>query len=176
MRRLIFDAILVSGALLLVQGESLAQGTGSGTITGTVRDTLGGVLPGVTVEASSPALIEKIRATISDDRGEYTIIELRPGTYAVTFILRGFQTLRREGVLLDSNSTAAVNGVLGVGAIEETVTVSGASPLVDVRNVSQQRSFSRELLDAVPTAKNMLGIGALMPSVVLPSDAQDVGR
>ena len=175
MRRLIFDAILVSGALLLVQGESLAQGTGSGTITGTVRDTLGGVLPGVTVEASSPVLIEKIRATISDDRGEYTIIELRPGTYAVTFMLRGFQTLRREDVLLDSNSTASVNGVLGVGAIEETVTVSGASPLVDVRNVSQQRSFSRELLDAVPTAKNMLGIGALMPSVVLPPNAQDVG-
>jgi hypothetical protein len=175
MRRGIIDTVLVFVGLLLVPGMSSAQGTSAGTIAGTARDTSGGVLPGVTVEASSPALIEKIRTTITDESGEYKIIELRPGTYTVTFTLPGFNTFKRDGVELPPNFTATINAMLAVGAIQETVTVSGSSPLVDTQNVSQQRTFSRELLDAVPTAKSMLGIASLMPSVVEPPNAQDVG-
>src|SRR5262245_36118024 len=151
MRRLLFDTILVCGALLLLPAASGAQGTGSGTIAGTARDTSGGVLPGVTVEASSPALIEKTRTTITDERGEYKIIELRPGTYTVTFTLTGFNTFKRDGLSLPPNFTATINAVLSVGAIQETVTVSGSAPLVDPQNVTQQRTITKELLDAVPT-------------------------
>src|SRR6266496_2306081 len=152
----------------------LAQ-TGQSVIAGVVRDASGGVLPGVTVEASSPALIEKSRTTVTDERGEYKIIELRPGTYTVTFTLPGFNTFKRDGLELAPNFTATINAALAVGAIQETVTVSGSTPLVDTQNVTQQRAFSRELLDAVPTAKSMLGIASLMPSVVEPPNAQDVG-
>src|SRR6266566_3210820 len=88
------------------------------TITGTARDTSGAVLPGVTVEATSPALIEKSRTTITDDKGEYKIIELRPGTYTVTFTLPGFTTLKRDGIELAPNFTATVNAALAVGAIQ----------------------------------------------------------
>src|SRR5262245_11337320 len=123
MRRLIFDTILVCGALILLPAVSRAQGTGSGTIAGTAKDASGGVLPGVTVEAAMPALIEKTRTTITDERGEYKIIELRPGTYTVTFMLTGFNTFKRDGLELTPNFTAAVNAVLGVSAIQETVTV-----------------------------------------------------
>jgi Carboxypeptidase regulatory-like domain len=175
MRRFVFDTILVWGGLLLLPAVLSAQGTSTGAIAGTAKDSSGAVLPGVTVEASSPALIEKIRTTITDDKGEYKIIELRPGTYAVTFTLPGFNTFKRDGLELTPNFTATINAVLAVGAIQETVTVSGTTPLIDTQNVTQQRTFSRELLDAVPTAKSMLGIASLMPSVVEPPNAQDVG-
>jgi len=160
---------------LLLPSVLSAQGTSSGAIAGTARDSSGAVLPGVTVEASSPALIEKIRTTITDDKGEYKIIELRPGTYSVTYTLPGFNTFKRDGLELTPNFTVTINAVLAVGAIQETVTVSGTTPLIDTQNVTQQRTFSRELLDAVPTAKSMLGIASLMPSVVEPPNAQDVG-
>jgi hypothetical protein len=175
MRRFVFVTILLCGSLLLLSAPSRAQGTSTGTIAGTARDASGGVLPGVTVEASSPALIEKVRTTITDEKGEYKIPELRTGTYTVTFSLTGFNTFKREGLDLTANFTATVNATLGVGAIQETVTVSGATPLVDTQNVSQQRTISKELLDAVPTAKSMLAFASLMPSVVEPPNAQDVG-
>src|SRR6266571_2931129 len=175
MRRFVFDTILVWGGLLLLPAVLSAQGTSAGAIAGTARDTSGAVLPGVTVEASSPALIEKIRTTITDEKGEYKIIEVRPGTYTVTFTLPGFNTFKRDGLELTPNFTVTINAVLAVGAIQETVTVSGTTPLIDTQNVTQQRTFSRELLDAVPTAKSMLGIASLMPSVVEPPNAQDVG-
>jgi hypothetical protein len=166
---------VVMAAAWLTPAVLAAQGTSTGTIAGTVKDASGGVLPGVTVEASSPALIEKTRTTITDDKGEYKIIELRPGAYSVTFTLTGFNTFKRDGLELAPNFTATINAALAVGSIQETVTVSGTTPLVDTQNVSQQRAFSRELLDAVPTAKSMLGIASLMPSVVEPPNAQDVG-
>ncbi len=175
MRRLVSGTILVWAALLFLPAVSSAQGTSSGAIAGTARDSSGAVLPGVTVEASSPALIEKSRTTVTDANGEYKIIELRTGTYTVTFTLTGFNTFKRDGLELAPNFTATINAVLAVGAIQETVTVSGSTPLVDTQNVSQQRTFSREQLDAVPTAKSLLGIAALMPSVVQPPNAQDVG-
>ena len=143
MRRLVFGTIFVWGGLLLLPAVSNAQGTSTGAITGTVKDASGGVLPGVAVEVSSPALIEKVRSTVTDEKGEYKIIELRPGTYSVTFTLQGFNTFKRDGIELSPNFTATINAPLAVGAIQETVIVSGTSPLIDTQNVSTQRSFSK---------------------------------
>src|SRR5262249_24074794 len=108
-------------------------------IAGLVRDTSGAVLPGVTVEAASPVLIEKVRSAVTDGQGRFNIVDLRPGTYTVTFALPGFNTLRREGIQLTAGFTATINADLQVGALEETVTVTGQSPLVDVQNVKQQK-------------------------------------
>src|SRR5262244_2150123 len=126
--------------LLFVPRAAEAQSA----ITGVVKDASGGVMPGVTVEASSPALIEKVRSTVTDPQGQYQIIELRPGTYTVSFQLQGFATLTKEGIELTSNFTATVNAELKVGNLAETVTVSGGSPLVDVTKVTQQKVITTE--------------------------------
>ncbi len=161
--------------LLLVPSVTSAQSSGASGLAGVVSDTTGAVLPGVTVEAASPALIEKIRTAVTDGQGQYRFIDLRPGPYTLTFTLPGFRTVRRDGIELTANFTASVNAELQVGTVEETVTVSGASPVVDVQNVTQQRTISRELLDTVPTAKGLLGLAALMPAVISPPNTQDVG-
>ncbi len=106
-----------------------------GGIAGLVRDTSGAVLPGASVEASSPALIERVRSVVTDGEGRYGIVGLPPGTYVVTFSLSGFSTIRREGVQLTSGFTATINADMQVGSLQETITVSGASPLVDTQNV-----------------------------------------
>ena len=100
MRRVVFCIILVWAGLLLLPPLSSAQGTSTGIIAGSAKDSSGAVLPGVTVEASSPALIEKTRTTVTDSNGEYRIIELRPGAYTVTFTLPGFNTFKRDGLQL----------------------------------------------------------------------------
>ena len=120
-------------------------------IAGVVKDTTGAVMPGVTVEAASPALIEKVRSVVTDGQGQYKIVDLRPGVYSVTFTLPGFNTVKREAVELPTNFTATINAELRVGALEETVTVSGLSPVVDVQNAVQQTVLTRQVLDAVPT-------------------------
>jgi hypothetical protein len=168
-------ALFVVAALCLLPAVAWAQGTSTATVTGIVKDTSGAVLPGVTVEAASPALIEKIRSTITDDRGEYRLPDLRPGTYTVTFSLPGFATLKREGLELRTNFTASVDGEMTVSQLEETITVVAGAPLVDVTSATQQKTVSREVLDTVPTAKSVLGIAALIPAVVEPPNAQDVG-
>jgi len=109
------------------------------SIAGVVRDASGAVLPGVTVEASSPALIEKVRTVVSDGSGQYRVVDLRPGSYAVTFTLPGFATVKRDGVELSGSMTANINAELRVGGVEETITVSGETPVVDVQGVTQQR-------------------------------------
>ena len=129
-----------------------AQAQQTSAIAGLVRDTSGGVLPGVTVEAASPVLIEKVRTVVTDDQGRYNIVDLRPGVYRVTFTLPGFNTLIRDGVELTSGFTAAVNAELPVGAVQETVTVTGAAPLVDTQNVRKQTLLTSDLLDALPTS------------------------
>src|SRR5688572_20864554 len=116
------------------------------SITGVVRDTSGAVLPGVTVEVSSRALIEKIRVATSDGTGQYRIVDLRPGTYVVTFKLTGFSAVRREGIELTGVATAAVNAELMVGTLEETITVSAESPIVDVQSVRRQTTVSGDVL------------------------------
>ena len=149
---------MVRSAWLLFVGCVLLPATAwaqadSGNIAGVVRDTSGAVMPGVTVEAASPALIEKVRSVITDSQGLYRIVDLRPGTYTVTFALPGFSTVKREGVSLSTGFTANVNAELKVGSLEETVTVTGESPIVDTQNVEQQQTLSREILDAIPTSR-----------------------
>jgi hypothetical protein len=136
-------------------------------IAGVVRDTSGAVLPGVTVEASSDALIEKTRTVATDGQGQYRIIDLRPGVYTVVFSLTGFSTVRRDGIELPADFTAQINGEMRVGALEETVTVSGQSPVVDVQTAVQQTVMSRQILDAVPTGRSVPTLGVLLPGARL---------
>ena len=145
-----------------------------GALTGAVRDTSGAVLPGVTVEASSPALIEKVRTAVTDGAGQYRIEDLRPGTYVVTFSLPGFRTVRREGIELTGSFTATVTAQLSVGALEETITVTGESPVVDVVNAKQQSILDNEVISAIPTARLYHSLATLVPGVTI-SGNQDVG-
>jgi hypothetical protein len=138
-----------------------AQATTTGSIAGVVKDTTGAVLPGVTVEAASPALIEKVRTAVTDEQGNYKIINLRPGTYSVTFSLTGFGTVKREGLELSAGTTVPVNAELKVGSLQETVTVTGASPIVDVQNVRTENVLSQEVVNALPTAKTFVALAAL---------------
>src|ERR671919_2207002 len=133
------------------------------SITGVVRDTSGGVLPGVTVEASSPALIAGSSTTVTDDQGLYRIVDLRPGPYTVTFTLPGFSTVRREGIELRAEFTATVNADMAVGAIEETLTVTGEAPIVDTRSSRAQVQFERDTLEALPGAGRLTTLSAVLP-------------
>jgi len=153
--------MVILWAMTLLPAAARAQSATSGAIAGEVKDTTGAVLPGVTVEAASPALIEKVRTVVTDDQGQYKIVDLRPGTYTVTFTLAGFNTVKREGIELTTGFTALANAELRVGALEETITVSGASPVVDAQNVRSQNVPSRAILDAVPTSKSFSGVASL---------------
>src|SRR5262249_52283059 len=146
-----------------------------GTIAGSVKDATGAVLPGVTVEAASPALIEKVRSVVTDGSGEYKVVDLRPGTYTVTFSLPGFSTVRLEGIELTSAFTATINAELKVGEIQETVTVSGESPIVDVQNVVQKQTASRDVMDSLPTDRNFVSFAAMTPGVFVTGVSQNVG-
>src|SRR5262249_17225278 len=134
---------------------------------GVVKDATGAVLPGVTVEAASPALIEQVRTVTTDSNGAYKIENLRPGTYTITFSLPAFSSCNGEGVELASNFTSAINADLKVGAMEETVTVSGESPVVDVQSNVKAQVLPREILDAVPTAHTIQSVGQLVVGVTL---------
>jgi hypothetical protein len=168
-------AIAALWVLCLLPGDLRAQSALSGSIAGVVKDTTGAVLPGVTVEASSPALIEKVRTAVTDAEGQYKILDLRPGSYAVTFTLAGFNVFKREGIELTTGFTATANAEMKVGALEETITVTGASPVVDIQNVRQQAVLSKETLDTIPTGKTIQGYATMLPAAVLPAAAQDVG-
>ena len=173
-RRIRWFAILAG--ILLLPAAAGAQSGASGSIAGVLRDTTGAVLPGVTVEASSPALIEKVRTAVTDEQGNYKIVDLRPGSYAVTFSLTGFSVVRREGIELTTGFTATVNADLKVGSLEETVTVTGASPVVDIQNVRTQNVFSKDVLDAIPNAKTMQSFAALtLGASLATTGGQDVG-
>ena len=141
--------LLIVAFLMLVPAQAGAQLNAG--LTGAVRDATGGVLPGVTVEASSEALIEGSRVAITDGQGRYNIIDLRPGTYRVIFTLPGFSTFIREGVELSAGFTATVNADMTVGGVEETVTVTGASPIVDVQNTRVQAELDYDVLEALPS-------------------------
>jgi hypothetical protein len=156
----------VAASALLVPMTALAQ-TGNSGLAGVARDTSGALLPGVTVEVASPALIEKVRTVVTGADGSYRILDLRPGVYSVTFTLEGFRTVRREGIELPASFTATVNGDLEVGAVAETITVSGAAPLVDVQNTISQKVMSTDVLDQIPvTSRTPQGFAALMPGVI----------
>ncbi|NOT26134.1 MAG: TonB-dependent receptor [Acidobacteria bacterium] len=150
MKQWYVSAALCVALTALTPAPAMAQ-QASG-IAGAVRDTSGSVVPGVTVEAASAALIEKVRSVVTDTEGRYNIVDLRPGTYTVTFTLPGFRVFRREGISLTSGFTATVNADLEVGGLEETITVTGETPLVDTQNVRRQTVISDEMLDTLPTS------------------------
>jgi hypothetical protein len=149
--------------VMLLALPALASAQQGSTISGTVRDTSGAVLPGVTVEVSSPALIEKTRSAITDGEGKYSIVQLRPGMYSVVFTLPGFATVRRENLELTSDFTATVNADMKVGGVEETITVAAESPVVDVQSITQRTVMTRDVLDSVPTGRNIQAVGIMIP-------------
>src|SRR5262245_13131167 len=154
-------AVPILWLLLLLPTAAFAQGA----ITGVVKDASGAVLPGVTVEAASPVLIEKARVVVSDDTGQYRIVDLRPGTYIVTFSLTGFNTFKREGIELSGDFVATVNADLKVGSLQETITVSGESPIVDVQSTKVQTIIDKDVLTAIPSSRSATGIQALVPGL-----------
>jgi hypothetical protein len=161
-RRVASVAAAVLLPLLILPASASAQAA----IAGVVKDASGAVLPGVTVEASSPALIERVRVATTDGSGQYRIENLRPGTYTVKFTLAGFTTLMREGVELTGSMTASVNADLKVGALEETVTVTGETPVVDVQNAQRETVLTHQVLNAIPTAGSYNSLLVLVPGLL----------
>lgn len=150
---------LLVTALLLLPSLAFAQAE----LAGVARDASGAVLPGVTVDARSPVLIEGVRSTVTDGTGQYRIINLRPGAYTVTFTLPGFATVIREGVALSGTSTFLVDADMAVGGLEETITVTGQAPVVDVQTVTRSQVLDSELIDSLPTVQRYAALGALIP-------------
>jgi hypothetical protein len=155
-------AFVVVGLLVLLPSAVFAQAS----ITGVVKDSSGAVLPGVTVEVSSPELIEKVRTAVTDDAGRYRIVDLRSGTYAVTFSLTGFGSARRQDIALAGTFTATVDAELKVGTLEETVTVTGESPIVDVQSVRRQTVIDNETISNIPASRSYTALMQLMPNTV----------
>jgi hypothetical protein len=154
-------SITVLWLLSALPGSAFAQAA----ITGVVKDSSGAVLPGVTVEAASPVLIEKARSVVTDDTGQYRIVDLRPGTYVVTFSLSGFNAVRREGIELKGDFVATVNSDLKVGSLQETITVTGESPIVDVQSTRVQTIVDKDVLAAIPSSRSANGLQALIPGL-----------
>ena len=165
-------AAAVAGFLSL-PGVASAQGA----IAGVAKDTTGAVLPGVTVQAVSSALIEGGRAVVTDSAGQYSIVNLRPGTYTVTFTLSGFSVYRRENILLEANFTAQVNAELRVGELAESITVSGETPVVDVKSAAQQQVLTRQIIAELPAVRVIDRQAAMLPGVlnVVPAGAALTG-
>src|SRR5256885_327721 len=163
-------ALVVVVTVVLLPASVWAQAA----ITGVVKDASGAILPGATVEAASPVLIEKVRAVVTDGTGQYRIVDLRPGTYSVTFSLTGFSTVKREGIELSGTFVATVNGDLKVGSLQETITVTGETPIVDVQSAKTQQTVGRDILGAIPTSRNVNGIQALIPGMNQATDSGNI--
>jgi hypothetical protein len=160
-QRLGLGILLGLAMLLMVPAVSSAQSA----IVGLLTDDSGGVLPGVSVEASSPAMIEGARTVVTDSQGRFRFEAMRPGTYKLTFTLTGFGTVVREGVNLPSNFTATVNAEMKVGSLEETINVSGTAPQVDVQQASRTTVIARDVIDSLPISRNVMGLGVLAAGV-----------
>ena len=169
MRRNLVAATLSVLWVLALPAIALAQSA----IAGTVKDSSGGVLPGVTVEAMSPVLIEKVRTVTTNEQGQFTIVDLRPGVYTVRLTLAGFNAFVREGLELPTDFTATINVEMRVGILEETVTVTGESPVVDVSSTARVQVLDRDALDALPTGRSIYSMAQLVPGVLL--NQPDVG-
>ena len=167
--RVLSRILVVVAVATLLPSMAYAQAS----IAGVVRDTSGAVIPGVTVEAASPALIEKVRTAVTDGSGQYRITELRPGTYDVTFTLAGFNTVKREGIELQGTFVATVNGEMRVGALEETITVTGAAPVVDVQSATRQQVLDSNIVRDLPTSRQFFGLVNLIPGMTVGN--RDVG-
>jgi hypothetical protein len=148
--------VVLGAAPSLASAQSLA---------GTVRDTSGAVLPGVTVEASSPALIEKVRTAVTDGNGQYQITNLPPGGYKVTFSLPGFATVVREGLELTGGGVMTITAEMRVGSLEESITVTGESPVVDVQTARQQMVINGDIVRALPASRSYGNYIAALPAI-----------
>jgi hypothetical protein len=147
----------------LVAFPSLAHA--QATLSGTVRDTSGAVLPGVTVEAASPALIERVRTATSDGSGQYRITELPPGTYALTFSLSGFGSVRRDAVTVSGSGVIPINVELRVGALAETITVTGESPLVDTQTTRREVVVNSSTISELPMTRSYGSVLYAVPGI-----------
>src|SRR6266478_8126571 len=171
----------VRGALflifLLLTVSALANAQGLGTSSGVARDVSGAVVPGVTVEAASPALIEKTRTAVTNESGQYTLVSLPPGRYTVTFMLPGFSVIKREGIEMVANFTAQVNADMKVGGVTETVEVTAETPLVDVQSAAVARAVTKDIIKDIPTGGTMYQLAAMMVGVTIGGGAAvvDVG-
>jgi hypothetical protein len=160
-QRVVARSVVLLSAVLLCPVVVHAQAA----IAGVARDASGGVLPGVTVEVASPVLIEKVRSVITDATGQYRVVDLRPGTYAVTFSLGGFKTVKRDGIQLTGTFVATVSADLTVGELQETVTVTSQTPIVDVQSVRVQQTLSDDVIAAIPSSRNAAGLQSLIPGL-----------
>ena len=151
----ILKCVAIAAAVVMLPSLAIAQGT----LTGAVRDGSGAVLPGVTVEATSPALIEKVRTVTTDGSGQYRIVELLPGTYALTFTLPGFATVKRDGIELSGTTVLTIPIEMRVGALEETITVTGETPVVDVQSVRRELVLNSDAIQAIPATR---AVGSLL--------------
>jgi len=171
MKRALAASVVSFLCLAFAPATAYAQGSFSGL----VRDTSGAVLPGVTVEASSAVLIEKSRSTVTNGEGRYIIQDLRPGSYRVAFTLPGFKTVVRENVELLGTSVVTINADMEIGAVEETITVSGAVPTVDLQSTTRQVSITQEIVSALPTSRTPFALGVLIAGVRQDVGGRDVG-
>jgi len=170
-------ASLVYGIVLFLVIPVLANAQGLGTISGVAKDVSGAVLPGVAVEAASPALIEKARTAVTNESGQYTLVSLPPGTYTVAFTLPGFSITKREGIEMIANFTAQVNADMRVGGVTETVEVIAETPLVDVQSATVARAVTKDVIKEIPTGGTMYQLAAMMVGVTIGGGAAvvDVG-
>ncbi len=160
--RLLKRVLFVLTWLVILPASAYAQAS----ITGVVKDASGAVLPGVTVEAASPALIEKVRTAVTDGTGQYRVVDLRAGTYTVTFSLTGFSTVKREGVELTGSFTASINVDMKVGTLTETITVTAESPIIDTQSIRRQTTISGEVIASMPAARSYAGVMMLIPATI----------
>src|SRR2546425_2508854 len=159
--------------LLIVLTASSAAAQQEAGIIGEVTDESGAVLPGVTVTATSPALQVPSVVGVTDERGDYRLSPLSIGTYTVEYTLSGFQSVRNEGVRLTVGFTARVDARLKVGALQETITVSGAAPVVDTKSTTTATEFPRESIELLPSSRN--GIVSLLAQAPGVRTLRDVG-
>src|ERR1044072_5430638 len=136
------------------------------TLAGVVRDPSGSVLPGVTVEASSSALIEKVRSAVTDGSGQYRITDLPPGNYSVTYVLTGFSRVVRDGLTLSGSGAVTIDIELRVGGVEETLTVTGEAPVVDVQTTRHETVLNNEVIRTLPATRSYTGILSNIPSLM----------
>jgi len=173
MHRRSWSAIVLVFTLLL---PSLAGAQGAlarGTLTGTVRDGSGAVLPGVTVEAASSALIEKTRTAVTDSSGVYRIVNLDPGVYTLTFTLAGFSQVKREGIELIGSATLTIPVDLRVGNLQETVVVTGESPVVDVQSTRREAVIQGDVVSSLPGTRSMGSLITMIPGLETTGAALD---
>ncbi len=158
----LWRSVFLSAAfLLLLPALARAQAT----LTGTVADSSGAVLPGVTVEAASPVLIEKVRSATTDGAGLYRIVDLRPGAYSLTFTLPGFTVVKRENVQVSGVGNIQINAEMRVGAVQETITVTGETPVVDVQSTRRQAAIDSDTVNSIPVARGYGNLLATVPGI-----------